>query len=200
VALGWFHQNGVPSSRPPAGNASRWALGCGKKQITSIKKTYEASMSVERIKVNAATWLLLGLAIGVLIGLSINNIRIKEGPEVPVAKPTFTPGRVVDVTLDRNQQEELFAQLEKFAEKWRYAIRIRPTDLNGIFRIDMWRSDIHVGGVYDQSGGLQLAFMDTESTRPTPAEHFEAEIQDLKTFIDEIPNSTFTFWTPPAPP
>jgi hypothetical protein len=64
----------------------------------------------------------------------------------------------------------------------------------------MWRSDIHVGGVYDQSGGAQLAFRDTESTRPTPAKHFEEEIQDLKTFIDEIPNSTFTFWTPPAPP
>lgn len=157
-------------------------------------------MSVERIKVNAATWLLLGLAIGVLIGLSINNMRMKEVPQVPAANPTFTPGRVVNITIDQSQQEELFTQLQKFAEKWRYAIRIRPTDLSGIFRVDMWRSDIHVGGVYDQSGGLQLAFTDTESTRPTPAQYFEEEIQDLKNFIDEIPNSTFTFWTPPPPP
>ncbi len=25
VAEGWFRQSGIPSSRPPAGNASRWA-------------------------------------------------------------------------------------------------------------------------------------------------------------------------------
>ena len=157
-------------------------------------------MSVERIKLNAAIWLLLGLSIGVLIGLSINPIR-NEGPQVPAANPTFTSGRVMNITIDQSQQEELFAQLEKFADKWRYAIRIRPTDLSWVIAIDMWRSDIHVMGAYHaKSEELQLAFTDTESTRPTPAEHFEEEIQDLKTFMDEIPNSTFTFWTPPAPP
>ena len=158
-------------------------------------------MSFERIKVNAVTWLVLGLTIGVLIGLSINNIRMKEVPQVPAANPTFTPGRVVNVTIDQSQQEELFAQLEKFADKWRYALRIEPTDLSWVIAIDMWRSDIHVMGAYHaKSAELQLAFTDTESTRPTPAEHFEEEIQDLKSLLDEIPNSTFTFWTPPAPP
>jgi hypothetical protein len=126
---------------------------------------------------------------------------MKTIPQVPAAKPTFTPGRVVNITIDQSQQEELFAQLEKFADKWRYAIRIQPMSLKGVFGVDMWRADIHIGGAYDdQYGELQLAFTDTESTRPTPAEHFEEEIQDLKTFMDEIPNSTFTFWTPPAPP
>jgi len=128
-------------------------------------------MSVEPVKPRAWIWLLLGLFIGVFIGLGIDNVSMNE---IPVdTKPTFIPGRVVDVTIDRSQQEELFAQLEKFAEKWRYAIRIRPTDLSGIYRVDMWRSDIHVGGVYDKSGGLQLAFTDTESTSPTPAKHFK---------------------------
>ena len=155
-------------------------------------------MSVEHVKPRTWIWLLLGLFIGVFIGLGTDNMSMNE---VSVdTKPIFIPGRVVDITIDQSQQEELFAQLYKFAEKWRYAIRIRPTDLSGIYRVDMWRSDIHVGGVYDQYGGLQLAFTDTESTRPTPAEHFEEEIQDLKEFMDEIPNSTFTFWTPPAPP
>ena len=121
--------------------------------------------------------------------------------EVSVDNSEFIPGRVVNITIDQSQQDELFAQLHKFAKKWRYAIDIEPTDLSGIFRIDMWRSDIHVGGVYDdQYGEIQLAFSDTESTRPTPAQYFEDEIQDLKNFMAEIPNSTFTFWTPPAPP
>jgi len=158
-------------------------------------------MFVERAKLNAAIWLLLGLVIGVSVVLGLNKIRMKEIPEAPVASPTFIPGRVMNITIDQSQQEELFAQLHKFAEKWRYAIRIRPTDLSGIYRVDMWRSDIHVGGVYDdQYGELQLGFSDTESTRPTPAQYFEEEIQDLRNFMSAIPNSTFTFWTPPAPP
>ena len=57
-----------------------------------------------------------------------------------------------------------------------------------------------IGAYLSSSGELQIAFSDTESTRPTPARYFDEEIQDLKNFIDEIPNSTFTFWTPPAPP
>ena|SRR5687768_10030491 len=138
--------------------------------------------------------------LGLLSRLFPNKIRMKEVPE---NNDEFIPGRVVNITIDQSQQDELFAQLEKFAEKWRYVIQIEPTDLSWIFRVDMWRSDIHVGGVYSykgNSGELQLAFMDTESTRPTPAQYFEEEIQDLKSFMDEIPNSTFTFWTPPAPP
>src|SRR5687767_12959599 len=151
-------------------------------------------MSVDLMKPRDWIWLFLSLAIGVLIGLNINIVRMREAPEVPAADPTFTPGRVVNITIDQSQQEELLDQLQKFADKWRYVIDIQPTDLSGIFRIDMWRSDIHVGGVYDdQYGELQLGFRDTESTRPTPARYFEEEIQDLKTFMDEIPNSTFTF-------
>jgi hypothetical protein len=159
-------------------------------------------MSVERVKLNAAIWLLLGLLIGVLIGLSINNMGMKEVPEVLVTNPTFTPGRVVDITIDQSQQEELFAQVQKFADKWQYAIRIAPVfEGSDDFHVGLWRTDMKAIGVYlSDSGELKLAFSDTDSARPTPAEHFEEEIQDLKTFIDEIPNSTFTFWTPPAPP
>ena len=157
-------------------------------------------MSFERVKLSAGVWLLLGLLIGVFIGLGINKAKMKE---MSVNNSEFIPGRVVNITIDQSQQEELFTQLRKFAEKWRYVIDIQPTDLSGIYRVDLWRSDIHVGGVYSYeatSGELQLAFTDTESTRPTPTQFFEEEIQDLKNFIDEIPNSTFTFWTPPAPP
>ena len=156
-------------------------------------------MSVENMKLNAAVWLLSGLFIGVLVGLGINQ---KRAEEAPVTSPTFIPGRAVDITIDPSQQEELFAQLHKFAEKWRYAIRIAPVfEGSNDFHVDLWRTDMKAIGVYlSSSGDLKLAFSDTESTRPTPAQYFVEEIQDLKTFMDEIPNSTFTFWTPPAPP
>ena len=127
---------------------------------------------------------------------------MKEVPEVPAADPEFIPGRAVDITIDQRQQEELFAQLQKFAEKWHYAIRIAPVyEGSDDFHVGLWRTDMKAIGVYlASSEELKLAFTDTESTRPTPAQYFEEEIQDLKSFMDEIPNSTFTFWTPPAPP
>jgi hypothetical protein len=158
-------------------------------------------MSVAHVKPKSWIWLLVGLFIGLFIGLGIDKVSMNE---VSVdTNPTFIPGRVVNITLDHSQQEKLFAQLDKFAEKWRYAIRIEVTDLSWIYSVDMWRSDIHIAGVYSHhgiAGEIQLAFMDTDSTRPTPAQYFEEEVQDLKTFMDEIPNSTFMFWTPPAPP
>jgi len=157
-------------------------------------------MSANRTKLIALECLLLGLFLGVLGGIGISKIMVKE---VSVNNSEFIPGRVMNITIDQSQQEELFTQLRKFAEKWRYVIDIYPTDLSGIYGVDMWRSDIHVGGVYSyqaKSGELQLAFTDTESTRPTPAQFFEEEIQDLRNFIGEIPNSTFTFWTPPPNP
>ncbi len=156
-------------------------------------------MSVERVTPKGWLWLLLGLSVGVLIGLGIDNIRMKA---VPVDNATFIPGRVMNITIDRSQQEELFTQLQKFADKWRYAIRIAPVfEGSDTFHVGLWRTDMKaIGAYFSSSGELQLAFTDTESTRPTPAQYFEEEIQDLKHFINEIPSSTFTFWTPPAPP
>lgn len=100
-------------------------------------------MSVESVKTRVWIWLLLSLLTGVLVGLSMNKITAKVRPEV---RPTFIPGRIMNITIDQSQQDDLFGQLQEFAEKWRYAVRIQPTDLNGVYRVDMWRSDIHVGG------------------------------------------------------
>ena len=147
-------------------------------------------MSVERVKLSVGAWLLLGLLIGVLGGIGISKITMEDKPKV---NPADIPRRVVNVTIDQNQQEELFTQLQNFAEKWRYAIRIAPTSQSGLFRIDMWRSDIHVGGVYSaEYRELQIAFNYTESRRPVPDRYFDEEVNDLEGYISEIPNATFT--------
>jgi hypothetical protein len=147
-------------------------------------------MFFNRLKLSAGEWLVLGLFLGVLVGIGFSKITMEEKPKV---NPADIPRRLVTVTIAKNQQEELFVQLRKFADKWRYAIRIAPTSKSGLFRVDMWRSDIHVGGVYsDEYGTLQVAFNYTESRRPVPDRYFTEEVDDLKTFIDEIPNATFT--------
>jgi len=114
--------------------------------------------------------------------------------EKPKINPADIPRRLVTVTIDQNQQDELFAQLQKFAEKWQYAIRIAPAvQGNDHFIVDLWRIDMKVIGVYlGASRELQVAFSYTESRRPVPDQHFDEEIDDLKSFISEIPNATFT--------
>jgi hypothetical protein len=154
-------------------------------------------MSVEHVKLRGWIWLLLGLFVGVFAGLGISRIMIKEEP---ADNSSDIPRRLVTVTIDQSQQEELFAQLQKFADKWRYAIRIAPTHTNSDhFHVGLWRTDIKVIGVYlAASGELQIAFSYTESHRPVPDTYFDEEVNDLENYISEIPNATFTFWTPPA--
>lgn len=147
-------------------------------------------MLVERLKLNASVWLVLGLFLGVLGGIGFSRITMEEKPKV---NPADIARRGVGVIINPNQQEELFVQLRKFADKWRYAIRIAPTSSSVLFRVDMWRSDIHVGGIYSaEFGELQIGFSYTESRRPVPDRYFTEEVDDLKSFIDEIPNATFT--------
>jgi len=139
----------------------------------------------------AILFVALGLLLGLLIGISISKITTAENRK---DNPTDIPIRVVTVTIDQGQRELLFYQVQKFADKWRYAIRIAPLNsMSEDFRVDMWRYDIKVLGAYSNDyGELHLAFSYTESTRPVPERYFDEEVSDLKSFIDEIPNATFT--------
>jgi hypothetical protein len=113
--------------------------------------------------------------------------------EKPNVNPADIPRRLVTVIINQSQQDELFVRLRKFADKWGYAILITPTSQSGLFRVDMWRSDIKVGGVYSaEFGELQIAFSYTESRRPVPERYFDEEVSDLKSFISQIPNATFS--------
>ncbi len=144
-------------------------------------------MSIDRRKLIAIVCFLLGILGGVLIDRLSMPGKFKDSP-------ADIPRRVVTITIDQNQRDDLFNQLQKFADKWRYAIRIAPLDPSGShFSIGLWRSDIKVLGAYlADSATLQVAFFYTESTRPVPERYFDEEVNDLKIFIGEIPNATFT--------
>jgi len=98
------------------------------------------------------------------------------------------------ITIDPSQRDVLFAQTRKFADKWRYAIRIAPT-VEGYadFDVAMWRDDMKIFGLYkNDTGELIIAFSYTDPTRPVPDRYFDQEIDDLKSFINQIPNVRIT--------
>jgi len=57
--------------------------------------------------------------------------------------------------------------------------------------VDLWRSDIKVLGLYSE-GVLDLAFSYTDPTHPVPEQYFVEEINDLKSFINEISGVSIT--------
>src|SRR5687768_9983823 len=98
-------------------------------------------MFIERMKLIAL--IVLCLSLGLLGGVGIKTIaeNMKHTPAEQL------PRGGVTITIDKSQQEELFDQLESFADKWDYAIRIAPTTPSGEdFSIALWRQDINIFG------------------------------------------------------
>jgi hypothetical protein len=125
---------------------------------------------------------------------------ITSGPVKLNSSPTpkkngQVPIREVDVTLAQNQHDQLFEQLRKFADKYAFAIRISQTaePPGENFLVQMWREDIKVTALDSGEHGLFLIFFyNTYDERPVPLSVFDELIVNLKGFIGEIPNTTFT--------
>ena len=108
--------------------------------------------------------------------------------------PGQAPIRTVDITLTRNQHDQLFEQLRKFADKYGLAIRISPTDPSGEnFLVYMWSADIEViGADSDDPGLFEIGFYNFDEGRPVPESFFDEMVSELESFISEIPNEPFS--------
>jgi hypothetical protein len=146
----------------------------------------EFGMSARRAKLMMICFLLLGLLLGIWAGIAIKTFQIgnRVGTQHAI--------RVVRITIDPSQQEKLFVQIRKFADKWRYAIRIAPLDpSNETFSIQLWRSDMKLSGLYpNDPGTLDIGFFYTDPAQPVSSQYFDEEISDLKSLINEIPGAT----------
>ena len=145
-------------------------------------------MFTKRTKLTPVIYLLLGLLLGFLGSKMAMAEKTKDTSEGEA------PIRIVEITIDESQQEELFDQLRKFADEWRYAIRIAPIDQYGEqFIVQMWREDIKLVGLYPSDPGeLSIGFYYTNPAIPVPGMFFDTEIRDLRDFINEIPGATLT--------
>jgi len=109
-----------------------------------------------------------------------------------------TPVKSVTITVQPNEQDLLFDQLHHFAQKNFFAIRItRRLPPSSSYTIDMWREDIHIGGsYYPDSGELGLAFLrnhfEQRPLEPIPLTVFDDVINDLQSFISQVPSAITT--------
>ena len=145
-------------------------------------------MLAKRTKLTPIICLVLGLFLGFLAGKMTIAEKTKDTSEGEA------PIRIVEITIDESQQEELFTQMRKFADKWRYAIRIAPiVQYEDDFIIQMWREDIKLFGTYPSDPGeLKIGFYYTNPAIPVPEMFFDTEIRDLQVFINDIPGAILT--------
>ena len=146
-------------------------------------------------KLSPIIYLLIGLFLGFLASKVTMAEKVKDPSE------GTAPIRIVEITIDPSQQDELFEQMRNFAEEWRYAIRIAPLQVDEkfvdqfgeTFVIQMWRVDMKLFGTYPSDPGeLKIAFYYTNPAIPVPGMFFDTEIRDMKNFISDIPGATLT--------
>ena len=148
-------------------------------------------MLTNRTRIIMGVSLVLTFLLGMLVGMGINPNSLQvENSRTQHAR------RTLRVTIEKNQWNELFDQFRSFADQWGYAIRIAPLDPNGnSFNVELWRADMRLTAFMDtgfDNGKVQIHFYDTDRTRPVPEQYYDEEVNDLISFISEIPNVSVT--------
>lgn len=102
--------------------------------------------------------------------------------------------RSVVITIDTSHRQEFFDQLRKFADKHEITILI-DTQPSGTedFLIYMTRRDIEISGANVFSPGeYQFGFYHADLLHPAPESVFDDMVSDLESFINKVPNTTFS--------
>jgi len=150
-----------------------------------------------RVEIMIVIALLFGFVLGLCLG--IGDIRSKTMAE----ERTFltdgstyhkSPRKKFVVSIQKDQQKELFNQFKIFADKNRFAVRIAPNTPSGEdFSIEMWREDIMMFGANPfEPGELGIGFYNTDDANPypMPEQTLNTLINDFTEVINEIPNAT----------
>ena len=100
--------------------------------------------------------------------------------------------RGVTITIDLNQQQEFFDQLNKFAEANGFSILIDTlSSSDEEFQIYMKREDVIISGV-SLLNEYQIAFSDVTSRSPAPDSVFDDLVSELEQYVSEVPGTTFS--------
>ena len=155
-------------------------------------------MLAKRPKLFIMILLFLGSCIGLLFGcvlaLLIGTTKPIEKNSIPLTPLPNPVIRTITITIDPDRKDELFTQLEQFADMWRYAFLIAPTESNkNEYVVSLYRIDMKMKGSYfADSGVLELGFYNTNPKSRNPQSFFDKELKDLESLINEIPNSNYS--------
>ena len=155
-------------------------------------------MVAKRPKLFMMIFLFLGGCIGLLFGcvlaLFIGNAKPIERNSIPLTPLPNPAIRTITITIDPDRKDELFSHLEKFADMWRYAFLVAPTESNeNEYVVSLYRIDMKLKGSYfADSGILELGFYNTNPKSRNQQSFFDKELKDLEVLINEIPNSNYS--------
>jgi len=136
---------------------------------------------------------IVSLFLGIL--LCLGCIGMKPNIEKGLFNPGNPPIRRLRITIDVSRREELFVQLQEFAEKHAFEFHLTFYDRdNKIFLVELYRKDLQIlaADVPDTPTMINLRFLDQNPATPTPEETVDELFNDLKSFLSEIPNITVT--------
>lgn len=144
--------------------------------------------------------LLLGVILGLFFGYEggiLIKTTMKEMQQNSSADSEYgAPVKSITIAVQADERELLFDQLRRFAKKNFFAIRItdfRPSSYN----VEMWREDINIGGLFwidDKTLSLHFHNNQFEQhlSQPLPESVFVDLMNDLQTFISEVPSAMTT--------
>jgi len=148
-------------------------------------------MLAERTKFIMAVVLFLGVLVCILgcIGAKVLSDKVeKASSQLPI--------RTLRITIDKTPQEELFAQLQKFADKHAFEMKIGHFFGTGgeSFLVEMSRGDVYIlaRNVAPDLSVVNIRFYYKDRAHLAPKQVVDDLYNDLKSFISEIPNVTIT--------
>jgi hypothetical protein len=136
----------------------------------------------------------VGLLFGCVLAMFIGTTKPIERNSFPVTPLPNPAIRTITITSDPEHKDDLFTQLEAFADTWRYAVLIAPSNSSeNEYIVSLYRIDMKMKGSYFvDSGILELGFYNTNPKSRNPQSFFDNELKDLEDLISEIPNSTYS--------
>lgn len=105
-----------------------------------------------------------------------------------------SPIRKIEISINKDQRELFFSQLQKFAELHGFAIRIAPTTpARENFSIEMWREDFKILGANPfDPGTFKIGIYENDkAAQEIPSSHLDGLIRDLRAMTTEIAGATF---------
>jgi hypothetical protein len=145
-------------------------------------------MPTKRTNLMMVVCVVLGILLSVLGCAGINMTTPQSGNDFQHSK------RNVNITIDLSQRQQFFDQMRKFADKHGFTILI-DTRSSGpeYFHIEMTRRDIEIIGdnAFTQEE-YRFGFYDADRQHPVSESAFDDLVNDLKSFISEVPDSTFS--------
>jgi len=120
-----------------------------------------------------------------------------EIPNVAIAEKI----KSLIITIDKNREQEVLDQLQKFADKHSLEFKLSFSSDKSLFHVEIYGDGFHVISedrlrVKDQD--VEDIFMTfytdinnkIPNSTPIPQETLDELFNDLKNFLDEIPNAT----------